>query len=817
MSGDPSSPSDRQDHPSRIGPFKILQLLGEGGMGVVYEAEQDSPIHRRVALKVIRAGLDSKPIVARFEAERQALAVMDHPNIAKIFESGATEEGRPFFAMELVRGVPITNYCDSWKLSTEERLRLFGQVCRAVQHAHHKGVIHRDLKPSNILVTSVDGQAVPKIIDFGIAKALGHELTETTLVTELGQVFGTPDYVSPEQVEPTGLDIDTRTDVYSLGVVLYELLVGARPLELRGLARYAAWQAIRERTPPTPSSRLSTFPGATQQTVASYRRTDPQDLRRTLRGDLDWVAMRCLEKDRTRRYETANGLARDVERYLRHEPVDARPPSAAYRMKKFVRRHRAGVAAIVVALLGVAAGSGAALVNMVRAQRAEARALEEATLASEVSGFLVGLFQLATPGGVPDGEQGKPVTARELLDRGSERIETELAGHPIAQAQLLETIGEVYYHLGDFDEAIRLFERGLEIHEREQGPDHLDVAEILVELGNTNLRLANYERAESTIRRSLQIREQALGPDHLDVMENLDLLARLHLTQANYDEATEIYERVLRLRRASLDPDDMKLALSLNELARAYALQARTEEAERHFREALAIYERALGPEHPYVAAVTKNLGSSLVALKRYDEAEPLLRRALAIEARTLDPNHAQVAASHFQLGRFYEDQDRLDEAESSYRRAADILEKSLGPEHPQLAVGLAQHANVLNRLGRHAEAETLSRRALSIWAASLGEEHPSQAFGRLVLANALAGQRRYADAEALYNEALRLGEVAWKENQPRLAEVLENLAAVLRETGRPGEAEPLEARARAMRQQADAAPAGASGSGMTE
>jgi len=333
-----------------IGPYKLLEKIGEGGMAYVYMAEQERPLRRRVALKIIKLGMDTKQVIARFEVERQALAVMDHPNIAKVFDAGATETGRPYFVMELVKGVSITEYCDKNKLSTPERLDLFIQVCNAVQHAHQKGIIHRDIKPSNVMVTLHDGKPVPKVIDFGIAKATIQRLTEKTLFTKYAQMIGTPEYMSPEQAEMSGLDIDTRADIYSLGVLLYELLTGTTPFDAEDLRSkgYGEMQRIiRETEPLKPSTKLSTM-GDALTGVAEHRKTNPDLLAKLVRGDLDWIVMKTLEKDRTRRYETVSSLAADVKRHLNEEPVEAGPPGATYRIGKFIRKHRRTVAAVLV-------------------------------------------------------------------------------------------------------------------------------------------------------------------------------------------------------------------------------------------------------------------------------------------------------------------------------------------------------------------------------------------------------------------------------------------------------------------------------------
>jgi serine/threonine protein kinase len=431
--------------PERIGPFRILQVLGEGGMGVVYEAEQTVSVSRRVALKVVRLGMDTKEVVARFEAERQALAFMDHPGIAHVLDAGATAEGRPWFSMELVKGLPLTAYCDREELSTRERLQLFVELCGAVQHAHQKGVIHRDLKPSNVLVTEVDGRAVPKVIDFGIAKAVGAALTERTLVTQLGQALGTPAYMAPEQSDIASLDVDTRADVYALGVMLFELLVGRLPFEMQG-----DWQELLrslargDKDTPTPSRRFSMLTGAEQSDIARRRRVAPGALRSELRGDLDWIVHRAMDPVRRRRYDTANGLAADVVRYLKNEPVVARPPTLGYRAQKFVKRNTLGVTVTALAaafLMAFSVGMGMlwrrSEANLNRAVAAETEARHETRTAQQALDFLVGLFDNSDPNAIP----GETVTAKQVVDRGAERLADTLRDEPLGRARLLYARG----------------------------------------------------------------------------------------------------------------------------------------------------------------------------------------------------------------------------------------------------------------------------------------------------------------------------------------------------------------------------------------
>ncbi|MGA2258532.1 MAG: serine/threonine-protein kinase, partial [Thermoguttaceae bacterium] len=371
-----------------IGPYKLLQQIGEGGMGIVYMAEQQEPVRRKVAVKIIKPGMDSAQVIARFEAERQALAMMDHQNIAKVFDAGTTGTGRPYFVMELVHGVSLTSFCDDNRLTLRQRLELLIPVCHAIQHAHQKGIIHRDVKPSNVLVTMYDDRPVPKVIDFGIAKATDQQLTERTMFTQFGAMVGTFEYMSPEQAEMNAFGVDTRSDIYSLGVLLYELLTGSTPLEksrLRAAAFNELVRIIKEEEPPRPSVRLSKSgqsKSGTAASIAAARKTEPQQLSKLVRGDLDWIVMRCLEKQRDRRYETANGLARDIQRYLVDEPVEARPPSAAYRLRKFIRRNKGRVIAACLVLLALIAGIVGTSWQMVVAER-QRKAADDARAVAE--------------------------------------------------------------------------------------------------------------------------------------------------------------------------------------------------------------------------------------------------------------------------------------------------------------------------------------------------------------------------------------------------------------------------------------------------
>jgi serine/threonine protein kinase/tetratricopeptide (TPR) repeat protein len=587
-----------------IGPYKLLQSIGEGGMGTVYMAEQTRPVKRTVALKLIKLGLDSRQVLARFEAERQALALMDHPHIARVLEAGATGHGRPYFVMELVKGIPITSFCDERRLTVRERLELAIPVCQAVQHAHQKGVIHRDLKPSNVLVALYDGKPVPKIIDFGVAKATGPRLTDHTMFTEFGAVVGTLEYMSPEQAELNQLDIDTRSDIYSLGVLLYELLAGTTPLDrnrLKAAGFHEVLRVIREDESQRPSLRLST----TEElpSIAARRNTEPRKLSGLVRGELDWIVMKALEKDRTRRYETANGLASDLRRYLDDEPVQACPPSAAYRFRKLARRNRAAVltaAAVATALL---VGAAAATWQAVRATRAEAAALaaledkrqalaaeagqrriatsnEQTALAREaeteaVLDFVEGkVFAAARPEG-QDGGLGNTVTLRKAVEAALPFVEKSFTAQPLIEARLRMTLGSSFAYLGEAKIAAEQYQAARKIYTSLRGPDHPDTLKSMNDLANSYTDLGRYAEALELHEETLALRKAKLGPDHPDTLKSMSNLADSHASfgraVGRAFDAHKLREETLVLQKARLGlyhPDTLK---SMSDLAASYS------------------------------------------------------------------------------------------------------------------------------------------------------------------------------------------------------------------------------------------------------
>jgi serine/threonine protein kinase/tetratricopeptide (TPR) repeat protein len=676
-----------------IGRYRLLQEIGQGGFGIVFMAEEIEPVQRKVALKIIKAGMDTREILARFEAERQALAMMDHPNIARVLDGGGTASGRPYFVMELVRGLPITQYCDQANLSTRARLELFIKVCRAVQHAHQKGVIHRDLKPTNVLVTLHDGEPVPKVIDFGVAKALGHKLTEKTLFTRFEQMIGTPAYMSPEQAALGGLDIDTRSDVYSLGVLLYEILTGTTPLDAN-LLRQGAWdevrRMIRETDPPKPSSRLARgLEAAAHQAWSpevhscnaqgravgthspTQRRRRLQEHRQRInlvRGDLDWITMKALEKDRQRRYETVNGLAQDIERHLDNEPVVARPPSRLYRFQKFVRRNKLGFGAAAaisaVLVLGV-------VVSTVEAERARGAELEqirsrqqaqtEAAKSRQVAQFLKDMLQGVGPS-VARGRDTKLL--REILDTTAQRVRRELTNQPEVEVELLAVLADTYWELSLYGEMEAVAQEELRAARARFGAEHPAVATALNDLGQAQWQLGYRPQAESTHKEALAMRQKLLGEGHPDIAQSLHNLGAVLLDQGRVREGEQLIRQALEIRRKVLGDRHPDVARSLHTLGNLMWHERNLAEAESLFRRALAIRRELWGDENPSVAGTLNNLAGVAFHQGRAPEAESLAAEALAIKRRLLGDEHPQVASGVQTLLEIYAKQEKWKDAE---------------------------------------------------------------------------------------------------------------------------------------------------------
>jgi serine/threonine protein kinase/tetratricopeptide (TPR) repeat protein len=782
--------SDARPPGDRIGGYLLRSIIGEGGMGVVYLAEQDRPVHREVALKLIKPGMDSREVVARFARERQALAVMDHPGIATVHDAGTTDDGRPYFVMEHVAGLPIDRYCDQRRLGVRARVELFCAVCRAVQHAHQKGVVHRDLKPGNVLVVESDGVPLPKVIDFGIAKAVEPGLDVASLRTALGAFVGTPEFTSPEQAGGH-LDVDTRADVYSLGALLYALLVGRPPFDGERLRR-CGWMELQrilvEEEPPPPSVRFARLDEAEAAEVARNRDTTPGALSRALAGDLDWILGRAMDKDRGRRYDSASQLAADLGRHLRDQPVVAGPPSRAYRIGKFVRRHRAAVTIAAVAAVLLLAFTTGLTVQGRRVTVALARAEAEQARAETVSTFLVDLFTAVDPD-----LGGGAVTARELLDQGAARVPRELAAQPHLQGTLLDVLGSVYQSLGVYDRARVLHEQALSLRDGAATP--AERAATLGALGLACSRAGDYAAARRHLAEALRLQRATAGDGSPEVATVLYHLAEVDHDEGDYAGAEGLYRRALAIRERAMEggvaPQAAGRDLAESLLGLAALLRDRGDHpgAEAIGRRALDLRQRLFGDDHPAVAEARDALAVALYQQKRYDEAEPLYRRALASRERLLGPSHPAVAQNLSGLGLLLKKRGDPAAAEPLLRRALAIYRARLGEEHAYVATALNNLAGALYDRGDFTGAEPLYRDALARWRRSLGEEHPNLAAGYLNLGQTLVALDRETEAEPLFRRALAIDRRELGDASPYVADDWQELGELLAATGRREEA----------------------------
>ena len=734
---------------SDVGPYHLRALLGEGGFGAVYLAEQKAPVRRLVALKVIRSGRGSREVLARFEAERQILALLEHPNIATVYDAGVSESGFQYFVMELVRGEPITYFCEHERVSIDDRVRLMIQVCGAVQHAHTKGIIHRDLKPTNILVALVDGRPTPKVIDFGVAKALYRPVADSGQLTEIGQIIGTPEYMSPEQARGSPVDVDTRADIYALGAILYELLTGKTPIDahkLRTSGYAAALRLIEEETPLRPSVRVMRAKRAGDEFSASRKGSTSASLSRDLRGDLDWITMRCLEKERARRYDSAGALARDLERYLADEPVEARPPSTVYRTMKFVRRHRASVVAGAVVVMALIVGLGAALIGLrstVRARDAEAAARREAESALAFISEMFGAVD-------PRLAKGRDVKVAEILDPAAEKVGQAFTSDAEGEAVVRGVLGQAYSNLTRYPEALREFERAWDLHQKLGQEDDPQALALLQDWGATLVAAGDVARALDLLQRAWERRSATIGPTHPDTLATRSLLAYAKQVGGDLDAAMADIQGVVQDQVKTVGPNDRATLESMCSLADMLGSAGKHEEALRVAREV------------------------STRAVSAHGAESDLALMAQSIEAELLG------------------DLGRDEEAAKLLEQVVRGKEKRYGPNHPETLISLDVLAGTVGSLGQEERAIALSREVVDRATQVLGEAHASTLTYMNNLAQELRRAGRLAEAEPVFHRVIELRRQVEGPQAEGTLVALSNLGLLLLQRGAPEEALPL-------------------------
>jgi tetratricopeptide (TPR) repeat protein len=718
--------------PTTVGRYRILRLLGEGGMGTVYEAEQELP-RRTVALKVIRPGLTSTALLRRFEQESQALARLQHPGIAQIYEAGTADTGsgpQPYFAMEFIRGASLLAYAEAHQLNARQRLELMAKVCEAVHHAHQRGIIHRDLKPANILV---DESGQPKILDFGVARATDSD-AHATRQTELGQIVGTLAYMSPEQVLGDPLDLDTRSDVYALGVILFELLAGRLPYTTSGQVHQAV-QTIREEDP----ARLSS-------------------VSRAYRGDIETIVGKALEKDKARRYASAAGMAADIQRYLKNEPITARPPTTAYQLQKFATRHKAlvgGMAAVFVVLI---AGIIASTWEATRARRAEQTATTEAATAKAVNDFLENdlLAQASANNQTrPDTKADPDLKVRTALDRAAAGVAGKFGKQPLVEASIRQTIGDTYRDLGLYPDAQRQMERAVEIRRRVLGGEHRETLASMQKLAVLYGDEGKYASAELLYTKVLELRTRTLGEDNPDTMDTMDNLASVYSDEGKYPQAEALFTKILGVQRRLLGEKDSNTLDTMGNLAILYFNQGNYERAEPLFTKIFEIRRQTQGEEHPDTLISMNNLAALYKDEAKYGQAEPLDVKVLEVRRRVLGVEHPYTLASMNNLATVYQDEGKYEQAESLNVKVLEVRQRVLGMEHPDTLTSMNNLATVYQNEGKYEQAEPLYTELLELQRRLLGEQHPYTLLSMNNLALLYRHQGKYIQAELLFTKVL--------------------------------------------------------------